>query len=80
MRTPWLAAGVLVTAILACGENTGDTEPGPISTSRVNSIGRTLPPDAAPLHQQVFRVMSPEPRTLDATVNLYDTEGTILPF
>ncbi len=80
MRYPWLAAGVLVTAILACGENKGDTEPVSISTSRVNSIGRTLPPDAAPLDQQVFRVMSPEPRTLDATVNLYDTEGTILPF
>ncbi|MBI4551733.1 MAG: hypothetical protein HY710_05655, partial [Candidatus Latescibacteria bacterium] len=46
----------------------------------VNSVGKALPPDAAPLSQQVLRVMSPEPRTLDATVNLYDTESTILPF
>lgn len=45
-----------------------------------NSIGVVLPPDAAPLDQQVFRVMSPEPRSLDIQINLYDGESTLLPF
>lgn len=52
------------------------SHPAPV----VNSVGRVMPADAAPLDEQVFRAMSPEPRTLDATVNLYDTESTILPF
>ncbi len=45
-----------------------------------NSVGVVLPPDAAPLDQQVFRVMSPEPRSLDIQINLYDGEATLLPF
>ncbi|MDE2729449.1 MAG: peptide ABC transporter substrate-binding protein, partial [Gemmatimonadota bacterium] len=45
-----------------------------------NSVGVTLPADAAPPEQQVFRLMSPEPRSLDIQINLYDGEGTLLPF
>jgi len=41
---------------------------------------RTLPPDAAPLARQTLRMMSPEPRSLDAQVNLYDAEATLLPW
>ncbi|SVD25631.1 uncharacterized protein METZ01_LOCUS378485, partial [marine metagenome] len=45
-----------------------------------NSAGKVLPTDAAPLSQQVVRFMSPEPRTLDSSINDYDTESTIIPF
>jgi len=45
-----------------------------------NSVGVALPADAAPPEQQVFRLMSPEPRSLDIQINLYDGEGTLLPF
>lgn len=45
-----------------------------------NSVGVVLPADAAPPEQQVFRVMSPEPRSLDIQINLYDGESTLLPF
>ena len=45
-----------------------------------NSIGVVLPPDAAPPKEQIFRVMSPEPRSLDIQINLYDGEATITPF
>ncbi len=45
-----------------------------------NSVGVVLPDDAAPPDQQVFRVMSPEPRSLDIQINLYDGESTLLPF
>ena len=45
-----------------------------------NSVGVALPADAAPPDQQVFRVMSPEPRSLDIQINLYDGESTLLPF
>lgn len=51
-----------------------------ISAQLVNSVGRTLPADAAPLDKQIFRAMSPEPRSLDIQVNLYDGESTLLPF
>ncbi|MDE2727386.1 MAG: ABC transporter substrate-binding protein, partial [Gemmatimonadota bacterium] len=44
------------------------------------SAARPLPPDASPRDQQVFRYMSPEPRTLDSAINDYDTEDTIIPF
>ena len=46
----------------------------------INSVGVVLPADAAPPEQQVFRVMSPEPRSLDIQINLYDGESTLLPF
>jgi oligopeptide transport system substrate-binding protein len=36
----------------------------------VNSVGKVLPADAAPLEQQVFRYMAPEPETLDISVAL----------
>jgi ABC-type oligopeptide transport system substrate-binding subunit len=52
----------------------------PLSARIVNSVGRTLPEDAAPLAQQIFRSMSPEPRSLDIQVNLYDGESTLQPF
>ncbi|MEE2709244.1 MAG: peptide ABC transporter substrate-binding protein [Gemmatimonadota bacterium] len=45
-----------------------------------NSVGRVLPPDAALPEEQVLRIMSPEPRSLDVSINLYDGEATILPF
>ncbi len=45
-----------------------------------NSVGVALPDDAAPPDRQVFRVMSPEPRSLDIQINLYDGEATLLPF
>lgn len=36
-----------------------------------NSIGKPLPPDAAPLEFQTYRFMRDEPRSLDVSVNLY---------
>lgn len=46
----------------------------------VNTVGKTLPPDAAPPARQVLRYMSPEPRSLDPGIKPYDTEATIFPF
>jgi ABC-type oligopeptide transport system substrate-binding subunit len=46
----------------------------------INSVGKLLPPDAAPLAQQVLRLMTPEPISLDSSIFPYDTRGTILPF
>ena len=43
----------------------------------VNSIGKVLPLDAAPLHQQILRHMLPEPRTLDVSINNYDAAGSL---
>ena len=37
----------------------------------VNSIGKVLPPDAAPLVDQVYHFMRDEPASLDVSVNLY---------
>ena len=41
-----------------------------------NSIGKQLPPDAAPLEFQTYRFMRDEPRSLDVSVNLYVGSGT----
>ena len=46
----------------------------------INSVGKPLPPDAAPPAQQVLRHMTPEPLSLDSSIFPYDTRGTILPF
>ncbi|MBT5871930.1 MAG: peptide ABC transporter substrate-binding protein [Candidatus Latescibacteria bacterium] len=46
----------------------------------VNSVGKMLPADAAPLARQVIRHMTPEPISLDSSIFPYDTRGTILPF
>jgi len=45
-----------------------------------NSIGRVLPPDAAPPERQVFRYMFREPTTLDISVAAYEADGTYFAF
>jgi oligopeptide transport system substrate-binding protein len=50
------------------------------SSRLVNSVGKIMPIDAAPLDKQIIRYMSPEPRSLDSSINDYDTEDTIIPF
>lgn len=46
--------------------------PAPQNVAPVfNSIGKQLPPDAAPLEFQTYRFMRDEPRSLDVSVNLY---------
>ena len=42
----------------------------------VNTVGVLLPSDAAPLSAQTLRLMSGEPRTLDATLDNYGTGGS----
>ena len=37
----------------------------------INSVGKTLPSDAAPPEQQVFRYMTVEPLTYDVGIALY---------
>ncbi|MEE2710746.1 MAG: ABC transporter substrate-binding protein [Gemmatimonadota bacterium] len=66
-------AGVLFLLITACGspaekEATGTTD------SMVNSVGRQLPADAAPLEEQVFRQPLVEPSTLDVGIALFDAQ------
>lgn len=42
----------------------------------VNSVGKTLPADAAPLDRQIYRYMAPEPETLDISVSLGRAENS----
>lgn len=42
----------------------------------VNSSGKALPPDAAPLDRQIYRYMAPEPETLDLSVSLGSAENS----
>jgi ABC-type oligopeptide transport system substrate-binding subunit len=73
----WIAV-VLVFSLLGC-EQVDQTLQDTIG-KRYNSVGKALPPDAANADQQILRFMSPEPRSLDPSVNPYDTEATIFPF
>ena len=52
------------------------TSPG--QSQRTNSVGKIMPPDAAPLSRQVIRVMNMEPRGLDSGIHPYDDEGLVL--
>jgi ABC-type oligopeptide transport system substrate-binding subunit len=80
LRTPHSALIVLCVALwgIAC-DKVDETVQQTIGR-RVNSVGRVLPPDAAAPARQVLRSMSPEPRSLDPSINPYDTEATIFPF
>jgi ABC-type oligopeptide transport system substrate-binding subunit len=42
----------------------------------VNSLGKVLPPDAAPLEKQIFRFMAGEPQSLDISIDLYHAEAS----
>lgn len=68
--TLWM---VVVMILSACGP--GATVPEAANTSApsgvVNSFGVTLPADAAPLEQQVLRLMGPEGTTTDFAVSVY---------
>ncbi len=46
----------------------------------VNSIGKEMPPDAAPLDQQVFRYTLVEPLTFDVSINIYEGQGALTLF
>lgn len=54
--------------------------PQQVAAPLVNSVGRTMPPDAAPLANQVFRYMFREPTTLDIGVAAYEADGTYFAF
>lgn len=41
----------------------------------VNSVGKVMPNDAAPLTRQVYRYLIPEPQTLDVNVRMYGSPG-----
>lgn len=43
----------------------------------VNTVGKTMPSDAAPLSRQIYRHMYPEPRTLDVSANIYEASGSL---
>lgn len=73
--SPWLCMFILVGALLV-----GAGDGLPQNRARANSVGKPLPSDAAAPERQVVRFMSPEPRTLDSSINDYDTESTIIPF
>ncbi len=46
----------------------------------VNSIGKLMPPDAAPVDQQVFRYTLVEPLTFDVSINIYEGQGALTLF
>jgi len=73
LSVKYLLTAILCLLITACGspsekESTGKNE------SMVNSVGRQLPADAAPLDQQVFRQPLVEPSTLDVGIALFDAQ------
>ncbi|HCQ01877.1 MAG TPA: hypothetical protein DIT99_14825, partial [Candidatus Latescibacteria bacterium] len=71
-----VAAGLcfIVLTTAACG--TPSEQPGSTaaSTSRINSVGKELPDDAASLDQQYLRLNMIEPSTLDVGISLFDAQ------
>lgn len=58
--------------ITACGTTTDRDEVR--STGSINSVGKQLPPDAAPLDRQVLRQSLIEPSTLDVGIALFKAQ------
>ncbi len=82
MRIFALSLSILL--LVSCGNGEVGREQATVgeqaAEGRVNSIGVTLPDDAADVSRQVIRYMSPEPKSLDPSIYPYDTELTIFPF
>ena len=49
-------------------------------TRVVNAVGKAMPPDAAPLSQQVYSFLLPEPTTLDIGIAVYEATGAVFSF
>lgn len=61
---------------LACGgEKPDNAAPKPSSGPIVNSAGVQLPPDAAPLEEQVLSYFIEEPKNLDVSMDNYGVKG-----
>ncbi len=80
MRTPAVLVSIFLLVSCGEGERGGEQPTTTTEGGRVNSIGVVLPDDAADASRQVLRSMSPEPKSLDPSIEPYDTEQTILPF
>ena len=63
---------VLTTA--ACGTPSEQPGSSAVSTSRINTVGKELPDDAASLDQQYLRLNMIEPSTLDVGISLFDAQ------
>ncbi len=70
----FVSAKYVIPALIALGcaflfgaVRAASLKPAPV----FNSIGKRLPPDAAPLVYQTYRFMRDEPTSLDVSVNLY---------
>ena len=45
--------------------------------AQINSVGRSMPADAAPLARQVFRYFMEEPLSYDISIALYEAQGAV---
>ena len=50
--------------------------PGEPVAQIINSVGKVLPPDAAPPDRQIFRYLLREPTSLDISIVTYNADGT----
>lgn len=66
----------VLTITSACDYRDGQDQMQPAG-SVVNSAGKTLPPDAAPLDRQIIRSITAEPKTLDLTIDAYSAGDVI---
>ncbi len=57
-----------------------DSAPPKPDTRPVNTVGKAMPPDAAPLARQVYSFHLPEPTTLDIGIAVYEATGAVFSF
>lgn len=66
---------LFIVLVIGCANEHGPTEPT-IDGPFINSLGRQLPADAAPLHEQVLMYFIEEPKTLDVSLDNYGVKGS----
>jgi len=59
---------------------TGSNEQTGATAQPVNTVGKTMPPDAAPIARQVYSFHLPEPTTLDIGIAVYEATGAVFSF
>jgi ABC-type transport system substrate-binding protein len=77
-----VCAGIFILA--GCQGEVDNKQPASPSISAVppgpNTVGKVMPPDAAPLDQQIYRWLLIEPTSLDANVAIYQAQSGVFAF
>ena len=82
LNVTYVCLGMFILA--GCQGRQDNNQPAVATTSSIspglNTVGKMMPADAAPLDQQFYRWLLIEPTTLDANVAIYQAQSGVFAF